>query len=447
VARWGRPGDQLPASTDAPDAALTYELWRAERAVFDARNDKFVNLKNGTYWTHRAWETVNRHFHDTELTDKGDVKRVKWIDRYKDDPEKTIVEGTDVLPGQPVICYDHDGTAKINLWRENPAVQWADLGDPDSAAVAKFRQLVLFLCGDREDVAEQIYRWAACSLFRDTERMRWAVLMISETKGTGKSMLAEIIRRLHYGPSTVSLETLAQLTGRFTGFLAGKTFCVVQEVTDASQGRFNAMEALKSSITEEYSQLEAKHKDPEMVRAWARYWFNSNFKDGLIFDSSNERRIFAVVCKAKDPLPASFYISAAMHCLSEQGLCDIAAYLRRGFADRPLPLRAPESDTDEVADAMLSDWCDVLNQYALTHYATDGGISVSGEDMLQIVRHLSGQHLRGGGVTEQLRRAGWRRVRRRDGRYWCHGDDAGDETRGPSGTLRGDIIDGGSAFS
>lgn len=444
VAKYGAPV-LSSAAGDAPDQALTYETWRAEHGVFDARNNKFVNLRTGSYRTHQAWELVHHHLHDVTLDDKGSEKRVRWIDRYKNDPAKTIIEGTDVLPRNGVVCYDEHGTAKLNLWRENPAVQWADRGDPDSEAVSLFRRLVLFLCDGRLPMAEHLFRWAACSLFRDDERIRWAVLMVSEQKGTGKSMASEVIRRLHYGPSTASLETLAQLTGKFSGWLAGKTMVTVQEVTDAAQGRFTAIEALKSAITEEWSNLEAKHRDPEMVRAWSRFWFLSNHHDALPFDTASERRIFAVVCTAKEPLPVSFYTSAAMACLSEQGLADIAAFLRQ-YSDRPLELRAPDSDTDVVAEALLSDWCDVLNQYAADKCGADGGVAVRGQDMLAIVRHLSGQPLRGGGVTEQLRRAGWRKVRRKTGRYWCWGDDATDHTREASETLKGDIVDGGSAF-
>ena len=443
VARWGRPGDQLPSSTDAPDAALTYELWRAERAVFDARNDRYIDTRTGEYMSHRSWETVNRHWHDTELTDKGDVKRLRWIDKYKDDPEKTIVRGTDVLPGEPIICRDEHGVARLNLWRPNPAIEWAAVGDPDSAAVAKFRQLVLFLCGDRLDVAEHLLHWIACSLFRDGERMRWAILLISEERGTGKSLLADTVRMLHYGPATASLETLGQLTGKFNGWLAGKSLVICQETLDVSQSAFTALESLKSSITEEQTMMELKGRDKQMVRAHHRFWFNSNSIGGLPFDA-NERRIYPIVCTAAKALPDDFYLQFAMFCKASQGLADIAAHLR-SYAAEPLPLRAPETpDKALVQESLVPPFVELLNEHADKR---PGAVAIRGQAMADIVRHLTGQSFRGGGQAEQLRRGGWRQEKTRisgtQARFWIRGTGVPDAV---DDNLRGEIVDGGSLW-
>ena len=75
--------------------------------------------------THQAWELRNAPSAETVLTDDGKTKRIKWVERYKPDHEKTVMDGADVLPYQPRI-YGQGAVRKLNLWRDNPAVEWAE---------------------------------------------------------------------------------------------------------------------------------------------------------------------------------------------------------------------------------------------------------------------------------------------------------------------------------
>ena len=420
------------------EQALTYETWRS-LWPFDQRANKFVDLAgDGAMLTHQAWELRNAPFVETTVDDDGKTKRVKWVDRYKLDLQKTVLDGADVLPYQPRIC-GNGAVRKLNLWHENPAVEWSAYGDPESDAANLYRELIHWLCDGRADYAEQVFRWAACSLYRMDERMRYALLCISHEKGTGKSLAFEILRRLHHEPHTASLESLSQLTGRFTGWMQAKTLVVVQETTDGAQGRWGSMEALKSAISEEFIQVEQKFNDPQMTRHFTRFVFLGNALDSLPFDS-NERRIFAVVChnQPKDP---DWYLRVAMQCLSEQGLADIAAMLR-GYALEPLPLRAPESDTDQIQDSLIPPFVDIINEAADTERA----LALRGKDMNDIVRHVTGQSLRGGGQTEQLKRGGWRAVRTTidgvNGRFWVRGQNPEQIDT----TLRDRIVNGGSEW-
>lgn len=435
--KWPAP---VPAGAgDAPGQELTYEQWRS-LWPFDQRANKFVDLAgDAALLTHQAWELRNAPFAETVITDDGKTKRIKWVDRYKLDHEKTVVDGADVLPYQPRIC-GQGAVRKLNLWRDNPAAEWAKIGNPNSDAVALFRELVEgVLCDGREGYAEQIYRWAACSLFRMDERMRYALLIISHAKGTGKSLACEILRRMHHEPHTASLESLSQLTGRFTGWLQAKTLVVVQETTDGAQGRWGSMEALKSAISEEYLQVEAKFADPYMTKHYSRFIFLGNSLESLPFDA-NERRIFAVVCNSA-PRDPDWYVRVAMNCLSEQGLADISAYLQQ-YADQPLALRAPESDTALIQDSLIPPFVDIINEAAGDRL----DIALRGKDMNDIVRHITGQSLRGGGQAEQLKRGGWRQVRTTvDGvnaRFWVRGEVPNKINE----TLRGEIVDGASAW-
>ena len=92
-----------------------------------------------------------------------------------------------VLPYQPRILAAAARVRKLNLWHENPAVEVVGLWRPGIRRMANlYRELIHWLCDGRADCAEQVFRWAACSLYRMDERMRYALLCISHEKGNGQ---------------------------------------------------------------------------------------------------------------------------------------------------------------------------------------------------------------------------------------------------------------------
>ena len=61
-------------------------------------------------------------------------------------------------------------------------MQIAARGKADGPAAIMFAELVRKLCREREDIAQMLEHWMARGLFKQTERVRYAVFLVSHTK-------------------------------------------------------------------------------------------------------------------------------------------------------------------------------------------------------------------------------------------------------------------------
>ena len=179
-----------------------------------------------------------------------------------------------------------------------------------------------------------------------------------------------------------------------------------------------SVETIKSLITEDQISVEHKGRDRHQIDNYARFMFCSNHLDGLPFDE-NERRFFAIVCQATEALDADFYARFVEACHSEQGLADIAAWLRDHYSDA-LPARPPTSDTALVADALVEDFVAVINDHVDTKRMYP--IAVGAKDMGDIVDHLTNRRVSATHRVKALKRGGWPIVKINGKRAYWRGD-------------------------
>ena len=284
-----------------------------------------------------------------------------------------------------------------------------------------FRELVDFLCDGRDDVSDTLLNWIGYGLFHPAERLRWSVLLISDLKGAGKSLLCTTVARLYGMDNASILPGLVGLLSQFNGsVLEGKALVVVNETVDkGDSSKFGAVETLKSLITDDQISVEHKGRDRRQIDNYARFMFCSNHLDGLPFDE-NERRFFAIVCQATEALDSEFYARFVEACHSEQGLADIAAWLRDHYSDE-LPSRPPASDTALVADALMDDWVVRLGEIVDSSVRMYP-VAVTAGDMAKIVEHLTDQRISPTHRTKALKRGGWSVGKIQGKRVYWRGD-------------------------
>ena len=110
------------------------------------------------------------------------------------------------------------------------------------------------------------------------------------------------------------------------------------------------------------------------------------------------------MCPATEARDADFYAQFVEACHSEQGLADIAAWLRDHYSDR-LPSRPPASDTALVADALVEDFVAVINDHVDENRMYP--IAVRAKDMGDIVDHLTNRKVSATHRVKALKRGGW----------------------------------------
>ena len=379
-----------------------YESWR-DGWAFEEAGNRYWNLSVMAPILQQAWHTTNRHLRGEYIDQSGKTQKMSYCDRFVLDPDAQRVLATTVAPEQPLITDDR----YLNLWRDYWARLHADKGQPaGSEAVRLFRQLVDFLCDGRDEISDTLLNWIGYGLFHPAERLRWSVLLISDLKGAGKSLLCTTVARLYGMDNASILPGLVGLLSQFNGsVLQGKALVVINETVDkGDSSKFGAVETLKSLISDDRISVEHKGRDRHQIDNYARFMFCSNHLDGLPFDE-NERRFFAIVCQATKALGADFYAEFVELCHSEQGLADIAAWLRHHYSDE-LPSRPPASDTALVADSLMDDWVVRLGEIVDSSHRKYS-VAVTARDMAKIVDHLTDQRISPTHRTKALKRGGW----------------------------------------
>ena len=136
------------------------------------------------------------------------------------------------------------------------------------------------------DAAEYIENWLAQMIQIPWFKPGVAVAVASKGKGTGKSILAEMVRNM-IGKHYIRIFAKHQLIGQFTGHLADKMFANAEE--SCFVGDSAANNALKNLITSETQVVENKGKDAYEVDSFIRLYVTSN-EDHFVNASGDERR-------------------------------------------------------------------------------------------------------------------------------------------------------------
>ena len=403
---------------ESPDES--YEDWR-NGWVFDASSNKFWFLETMSSINQQAWRTVNGHRRSTLTDEDGETQTIPYCKRWLTDADAVRVNGTTIAPEQGLITKDN----RLNLWRDYWARLHADEGEPDgSEGVELFKELVDFLCDGRDEIIDMLLNWIGFGLFNPAIRVRWSILLISDLKGAGKSMLCSTIARLYGFENASILPGLGGLLSNFNGsILEGKAFVAVNETVDKGDGsKFGAVEALKSFISDDQISVEHKGQDRRQVDNYARFMFCSNHTDGLPFEK-NERRFGVIVCQATQALDPAFYARFAEIFEDDQALADVAAWLKAHYSD-PLPNTAPPSDTALIQDELVEDWVAMLNDHVDDTRMYP--VALPAKDMRELADRLSGRKLSDNHRAKVLKRGGWTRGKFKGRRCYWRGDQQPD---------------------
>lgn len=143
------------------------------------------------------------------------------------------------------------GQDSINLFRGLPLkpVKSAD-------SCRAIRAVVWHLCNQDSEVFEWLMRWLAYPIRNVGSKMATAVLVHSETEGTGKSLLFDGVMRKIYGEYGATLGQ-HQLESQYTDWRSRVLFALFEEVLSRDQ-KYSHTGTLKHMITGETHRIEKK---------------------------------------------------------------------------------------------------------------------------------------------------------------------------------------------
>jgi putative DNA primase/helicase len=211
------------------------------RGGLQAALDRYILI----YPTDTVWDVVRR-----ERVPIGAIKLAiadVYDDWIKHDKRREI-DDTDVV-FDPVGPLEQAG--RINTFRGLP-MQPID----DENACSNIRTLLWQLANQDEAIYWWIAKWLALPLQKVGTKMASALLIHSETHGTGKSLLFEEVIKAIYGDYGATLGQ-HQLEGQYSDWRSRNLFALFEEVF-SRQTRFNFSGQLKHMVTGKTQRIEKK---------------------------------------------------------------------------------------------------------------------------------------------------------------------------------------------
>lgn len=183
------------------------------------------------------------------------------------------------------------GTSAINLYIP-PDVKSAD-GD-----YTPWLDYLEYLVPDEKERYE-VMKWAATLIARPDIRMHYALLMISEQTGTGKSTLGEILAKL-VGPFNASFPSESEIAEQFNSWLARRRLVVVNEIYQGQS--FKTANKLKSYVTDRTVTMRMMFKDGVAIENFAHFYCCSNSLAALMIEDADRRWYIPTLAEVKRPV-------------------------------------------------------------------------------------------------------------------------------------------------
>jgi hypothetical protein len=271
-------------TNDAPHTVAREEivsaLTRAISSWYVRRDSKFYDIDRPTVKLSKddvqraCLHRLTEEFPGFDLKD-GDVLKEAFhraIEQKHTIPRESIPvwDGSVVSkPDDAQRLVHHQGVVALNSWRE-PAYR-------RHAGQERRSDLAFMLIGamiPRSREREKLLDWLAWNLQNEGDKPAWAPFFYSETKGSGKSTLCQLVARLFGDENTAVQNNVDKLTSRFNSTVLLKKLVICEEVNlrpDSQQGN-----ALKAFITEDRILTERKGIDAEAVEQRCCFLFTSN---------------------------------------------------------------------------------------------------------------------------------------------------------------------------
>lgn len=168
-----------------------------------------------------------------------------------------------------------------------------------SGKVAPWEEFMEYLFpveGERHEVL----RWVATLIARPDIRMIYALLLISEKQGMGKSILGERVLNPLVGEQNVSFPNEKDIVdSQFNGWLGRKRLIIVAEIYSGHS--WKAYNNLKHFITDKFVDVNEKFERPYLIENWAHFFVSSNSRRALKMEDDDRRWYYPTVTEMAWP--------------------------------------------------------------------------------------------------------------------------------------------------
>jgi hypothetical protein len=237
--------------------------------------------------------------------------------------------------------FNHEGVSFVNTYSTQGRCEIPD-EIQSLAAVAAFKKHFELTCGGWNREAQIMCNWFADCIRGDFVKVRWALLLIG-VEGSGKGCLQEFVGRV-LGASnvrSVACSTImASAKDGKSGWAEGHRFAMIDELKLHGHNRYDAINFLKSYITNDVVSCRQMYKEARDVLNTVNYFLTSNYSNAAPL-TEGDRRYFVIESKiAIADLDSDYFVELFGAIRNHTG--DLAAWLLS------VP-RHPEYNPDGIA--------------------------------------------------------------------------------------------------
>jgi hypothetical protein len=191
-------------------------------------------------------------------------------------------------PGNPSKRLYRNGMWDLNTWCRPTYRDLLPSSDLQTKACS-FEAMLKFAIPDKAQQT-MLLDWLAWNLQNEGSKPNWAIMLYSETKGTGKSTIAKVLTALFGQDNTASTNGIKPLTQRFSADTLDRKLVVAEEVhisSHSSEGN-----ALKDLITNTVVSVERKYQPIVTIPQVSCFLFMTNHKP--LWLEGGERRYYII---------------------------------------------------------------------------------------------------------------------------------------------------------
>jgi hypothetical protein len=217
-----------------------------------------------------------------EEDEKGKIKSVPYSKIWEEDPEKRVYDYMDFEP-------DLEKVKDVKMYNTFKGFKHDDAEpcDENSPFLLHLKRL-----SNDKMVYEYIKQWIAHIIQKPYKKTNTAIVLYSETKGSGKNDLILGIEKIITSDLVAEINCIDDVVNNFNSNICNKLLVYGDEITAKAQA---VNDKLKASITRETLNLEHKGKDKVRIKDCNNYIFTTNNRDAFKIEKG-DRRMFMVHC-------------------------------------------------------------------------------------------------------------------------------------------------------
>ena len=250
--------------------------------IYVANRSSYFNSKSFTFHKTESFNIKNGLY--VPETRNGTKQRASAF--VADNGLISVVDSTAYLPWKDeLVCSTANGQI-LNIFNRNTVPTAArELTDEGKNIVNRIRKHFNILLGEKD--TELLIQWMCHIIQYPGKKIRWIPLLQS-IEGMGKGLIIEFFVQC-LGSSNVGRVQPSQIASDFNSWATNKIMIILEEINIKGHNRYEAMNALKTIISEDYIQINEKGVPQYEVPNTANLIAFTNFKDSVPVSDTDRR--------------------------------------------------------------------------------------------------------------------------------------------------------------